>query len=49
LTPHEKEFDRLFGIHFSAEKRKQKAIEKATKPSSPMASKAFKTPPEIPA
>lgn len=29
LTPHEKEFDRLFGIHFSAEKRQQKAIEKA--------------------
>jgi hydroxyethylthiazole kinase-like uncharacterized protein yjeF len=29
LTPHVKEFDRLFGIHFSVEKRQQKAIEKA--------------------
>ncbi len=29
LTPHIKEFDRLFGIHFSVEKRQQKAIEKA--------------------
>ncbi len=29
LTPHVKEFDRLFGIHFSAEKRQQKAFEKA--------------------
>jgi hydroxyethylthiazole kinase-like uncharacterized protein yjeF len=30
LTPHVKEFDRLFGIHFSVEKRQQKAVEKAT-------------------
>lgn len=29
LTPHVKEFDRLFGIHFSIEKRQQKANEKA--------------------
>lgn len=29
VTPHVKEFDRLFGIHFSIEKRQQKAIEKA--------------------
>ncbi len=29
LTPHEKEFDRLFGLHFSIEKRQEKAIEKA--------------------
>ncbi|WP_284651008.1 NAD(P)H-hydrate dehydratase [Flavobacterium terrisoli] len=29
LTPHVKEFDRLFDIHFSTEKRQQKAIEKA--------------------
>ncbi len=29
LTPHIKEFDRMFGIHFSIEKRQQKAIEKA--------------------
>ena len=29
VTPHVKEFDRLFGIHFSVEKRQQKAIEKA--------------------
>lgn len=29
LTPHVKEFDRLFGNHFSTEKRQQKAIEKA--------------------
>ena len=30
LTPHVNEFDRLFGIHFSTEKRQHKAIEKAT-------------------
>jgi len=29
ITPHVKEFDRLFGIHFSVEKRQLKAIEKA--------------------
>lgn len=29
LTPHPKEFDRLFGMHFNDDERKQTAIEKA--------------------
>ncbi|MBF6641448.1 NAD(P)H-hydrate dehydratase [Flavobacterium sp. J49] len=43
LTPHEKEFDRLFGIHFSAEKRQQKAIEKATELNCIIVLKSHKT------
>nr|WP_294778176.1 NAD(P)H-hydrate dehydratase [uncultured Flavobacterium sp.] len=43
LTPHEKEFDRLFGIHFSAEKRQQKALEKAIELNSIIILKGHKT------
>lgn len=43
LTPHEKEFDRIFGIHFSAEKRQQKAIEKATELNCIIVLKSHKT------
>ena len=43
LTPHVKEFDRLFGIHFSVEKRQQKAIEKALELNSILVLKGHKT------
>jgi hydroxyethylthiazole kinase-like uncharacterized protein yjeF len=43
LTPHVKEFDRLFGIHFSVEKRQQKAIEKATELNGIIVLKSHKT------
>ncbi|MFN3752778.1 NAD(P)H-hydrate dehydratase [Flavobacterium sp.] len=43
LTPHVKEFDRLFGIHFSVEKRQQKAIEKAVELNCIIVLKSHKT------
>jgi NAD(P)H-hydrate epimerase len=43
LTPHEKEFDRLFGIHFSAVKRQQKAMEKASELNCIIVLKSHKT------
>lgn len=43
LTPHEKEFDRLFDIHFSTEKRQQKAIEKAIELNCIIVLKGYKT------
>lgn len=43
LTPHVKEFDRLFGIHFSTEKRQLKAIEKAAELNSIIVLKDHKT------